>query len=87
MKDPEVDVCRFCGDPRECDAACEVDRIRQEQRNELGALLEESRARKVYMHTERQREEDDLMCDLLSPSPLFDAMTKHVTTYYNRTWR
>jgi len=35
----EVDACRFCGDPQNCDDSCEVDRVRQEDQYRL--LLEE----------------------------------------------
>jgi hypothetical protein len=31
----EVDACRFCGDPQNCDDSCEVDRVRQERQYRL----------------------------------------------------
>jgi hypothetical protein len=78
----EVDACRFCGDPLNCDDSCEVDRVRQEEANAAILRIAEARVRKSRTHTEELRELDELLCDLSKPSPLFDSYKAMMTRAY-----
>lgn len=78
----EVDACRFCGDPQDCDDSCEVDRLRQEEANAAILRIEEARVWKSRTHTEEQREMDEFICDLSKSSPLFDSYMDAMTRYY-----
>lgn len=78
----EVDACRFCGDPQNCDDSCEVDRVRQEEANAAILRIEGARVWKSRTHTEEQREMDEFICDLSKSSPLFDSYMEAMTRYY-----
>ena len=78
----EVDACRFCGDPLNCDDSCEVDRVRQEEANAAILRIAEARVRKSRTPTEELRELDELLCDLSKPSPLFDSYMTAMTRAY-----
>ena len=78
----EVDACRFCGDPQDCDDSCEVDRVRQEEANAAILRIEGARVWKSRTHTEEQRELDEFICDLSKSSPLFDSYMDAMTRYY-----
>ena len=78
----EVDACRFCGDPQNCDDSCEVDRVRQEEANAAILRIEGARVWKSRTHTEEQREMDEFICDLSKSSPLFDSYMDAMTRYY-----
>ncbi len=78
----EVDACRFCGDPQDCDDSCGVDRVRQEEANAAILRIEGARVWKSRTHTEEQRELDEFICDLSKSSPLFDSYMDAMTRYY-----
>ena len=78
----EVDACRFCGDPQDCDDSCGVDRVRQEEANAAILRIEGARVWKSRTHTEEQREMDEFICDLSKSSPLFDSYMEAMTRYY-----
>jgi hypothetical protein len=46
MEGNEIDACAFCGDPLDCDGACEHDRVRQEQASDEVVRLAEARVRR-----------------------------------------
>jgi len=43
----EVDACAFCGDPLNCDGACDHDRVRQEQASDEILRIAEARVRRA----------------------------------------